>query len=775
MHKLAYKIVLPGLLLLSSPLIAQKEFNALDHVLQKRPKVDTIPDSRWYDNLFLSGGIGVEGIVNGVSIVPGRSRVGLTGAISVGKWFNSVSALRIGLQASIPQHQIKEIDRRYFVHGGITADYMANLSNYLYGYNPDRIFNFMPFVGAGVHLTAVTRDQVNASASVRGGFQASFRVSQGLDLFVEPIFQVYTDGYNHQKNWRRFDVVPAFMAGLTYTMIPRESRTNVSPFYNDALFDNLFFSVGAGGGILINGFTVNRLFYNHVGPELSVSVGNWFTPVSGARLSVTGNVYKESGRYLTMFGGQLDYMLNFDALFEGYHANRLFRLYGIAGLNVAFPEKTGKTANTVGIGVGVQGNFRLSSTTDFFIEPRLNLYPDKFAGGFTNSKFDMPATLLVGFTYRRPDNGSYRKGEFKDNKWEDNTFLSGGIGVNAPISGFVRSIKMDAVQPFATLSFGKWFTPVSGLRLNGQIGLLGETNTQGRYARTKLGGLGLDYLLNVSNFIGGYNPDRIVSLRASLGGSALFNTATDKNSEHGFEFGLVGGVQGTVKVSPSLDLYLEPKLGLFTKGLTNGAFPPLSGDLLASVSAGLIYNFQNYDLATNRAAFGQAGGDSWFFSFGGGVGTIVNSAISTWGVGPAFELSIGNQYSPLSAWRAGLRYNKYPELPKKKGGKKQTYVGVDGDYLLDLTTLSTGYRADRIFRLQGIVGVSAGIADSRDDVKFVPGVHAALNASLRLNDFLSVYIEPRMDMLGKHFVNNNNSRNFDATISGLVGLSWSFR
>ncbi|MEG0949665.1 MAG: hypothetical protein RR212_06970 [Bacteroidales bacterium] len=779
MHKITCKIALLALLAPCLPAVAQKEFNAFDHILQKRPQLDSIISSRWYDNIFLSGGLGVEGVVNGVEVLSDRSRYGLTGAIHIGKWFNSVSALRLGFQAGIPQNQLNDPSSRYFVHYGVTADYMFNLSSYLYGYNPKRIFNVIPFAGAGVHMGSVLREKLRPSASVRAGIQATFRLSQGLDFFIEPVVSLYSDDYNQQQNWRRFDIVPALMAGLTYTMVPRSIRTGVTPFYNDHLFDNIFVSGGIGGGLMVNGSTMNRFFYNHVGPEFFVGIGNWFTPVSGARLSVTSNVFKRNNRiknkYITTFGGQLDYMVNLDALFEGYHANRLFRIYGITGLNVAFPEKTGNNSNTVGFGIGIQGNFRLSSTTDLFIEPRLNIYSNKFAGGVTSSKYDVPATVLFGLTYRRPDNGTYRRTGFESNNIADNTFISMGGGLNAPVNGHIRRLKLDAIQPFGTIAVGKWITPYSGFRLHGQAGLLGETNTFGQPVRSKLVGFGLDYLLNVSNFIGGYNPDRPVSLIATLGGYGLFNNATDRFSEHGLEWGLVGGLQGRVRISPSVQLYLEPQLGLYTDGLTDTSFPPLSGDLLASLSAGVIYNFRQYDLPAYRQKFESAQDGKWFASVAGGVGTVMNSAFNTWHPGPQIALSFGKEYTPLSTWRTAIRYTHLPELPKHKKSKYQSYYGVDADYMMDLTTLSAGYDSERIFRLYGIAGISMGAAESREEIKFVPGLHLGIQASVRITNQLSFYLEPRGDVFGKYFMNNNNDmRKFDAAISGMAGVTWKF-
>ena len=68
-------------------------------------------------------------------------------------------------------------------------------------------------------------------------------------------------------------------------------------------------------------------------------------------------------------------MLNLNNVLWGYDEDRVFNLIGIAGVNLAGTkgvENSGKYAP--GIGVGVQGSFRLNRSMDLFIEPRLNVY-----------------------------------------------------------------------------------------------------------------------------------------------------------------------------------------------------------------------------------------------------------------------------------------------------------------------------------------------------------------------------------------------------------------
>lgn len=75
-----------------------------------------------------------------------------------------------------------------------------------------------------------------------------------------------------------------------------------------------------------------------------------------------------------------DYLLNINNVLWGYDEDRLFTLVGIAGVNLAGTKGVEKSAKYApGIGIGLQGSFRLNPSIDLFVEPRLNIYDKKYA------------------------------------------------------------------------------------------------------------------------------------------------------------------------------------------------------------------------------------------------------------------------------------------------------------------------------------------------------------------------------------------------------------
>ena len=113
-------------------------------------------------------------------------------------------------------------------------DFMVNLSNALYGYNPNRVLNVTAFLGGGVNI-AFDNDEVNAIAANlkklntynleylwdgtkarlfgRGGVELAFRASNAVSIIVEGNANILSDKYN-SKNGGNTDCYFNALAGL---------------------------------------------------------------------------------------------------------------------------------------------------------------------------------------------------------------------------------------------------------------------------------------------------------------------------------------------------------------------------------------------------------------------------------------------------------------------------------------------------------------------------------------------------------------------------------
>ncbi|MCD7898815.1 MAG: OmpA family protein [Bacteroides sp.] len=216
------------------------------------------------------------------------------------------------------------------------------------------------------------------------------------------------------------------------------------------------------------------------------------------------------------------------------------------------------------------------------------------------------------------------KEKFYSEKFGDNIFISvgGGAQLSTNPDNFDNSWG-KAITPKVTLSVGKWFTPIWGLR--GQVtgwetalrtdynnGTYTENNgtydmkygTVEKIKKNYISGHA-DFLLNLSHLIGGYNPDRLFNL-SIFGGpgvtaakaygsqNLVYNTNGTwvRNVDAGDVKFLINGsvgLLGQFNVSKYVDINIEARgevsptpFGKSTSSHTDGA---------VSLTAGVSYTF----------------------------------------------------------------------------------------------------------------------------------------------------------------------------------------
>lgn len=104
-------------------------------------------------------------------------------SIAIGKWFTPGLGLRTKLQGIWGKSVTDE--NNYGNHNSywtLNEQAMFNLSNLICGYNPNRVWNLIPFAGAGITRT-MTYDLYAMQLSV--GIQSSWRLSKHLNIYLE--------------------------------------------------------------------------------------------------------------------------------------------------------------------------------------------------------------------------------------------------------------------------------------------------------------------------------------------------------------------------------------------------------------------------------------------------------------------------------------------------------------------------------------------------------------------------------------------------------------
>ena len=143
-------------------------------------------------------------------------------SIAIGKWFTPGIALRTKLQG-IWGKTVTDADN-YGNHNSfwtLNEHVMFNLSNLIYGYNPNRVWNLIPFAGAGISRT-MTHNLYAMQLSV--GVQSSWKLNKHLNIYLEGGWNRLegdVDGIeksNGQRGWDSHDNMFYAELGLNFNL-----------------------------------------------------------------------------------------------------------------------------------------------------------------------------------------------------------------------------------------------------------------------------------------------------------------------------------------------------------------------------------------------------------------------------------------------------------------------------------------------------------------------------------------------------------------------------
>ena len=143
-------------------------------------------------------------------------------SIAIGKWFTPGIALCIKLQG-IWGKTVTDADN-YGNHNSfwtLNEHVMFNLSNLIYGYNPNRVWNLIPFAGAGISRT-MTYNLYAMQLSV--GVQSSWKLNKHLNIYLEGGWNRLEgdvdgiDKSNGQRGWDSHDNMFYAELGLNFNL-----------------------------------------------------------------------------------------------------------------------------------------------------------------------------------------------------------------------------------------------------------------------------------------------------------------------------------------------------------------------------------------------------------------------------------------------------------------------------------------------------------------------------------------------------------------------------
>jgi len=150
-------------------------------------------------------------------------RTNLGFSVAVGKWFTPGIGLRTkftGIWGRSVISEDKSINaNKYWV---VNEQVLFNLSNLLCGYNENRVWNFVPYVGAGVGRNmSYNTYAMNLNAGILNMFRISKKVAINLDInygLFEPRFDGFPAHGTSKHSFKNMDRTINVEVGLTYNL-----------------------------------------------------------------------------------------------------------------------------------------------------------------------------------------------------------------------------------------------------------------------------------------------------------------------------------------------------------------------------------------------------------------------------------------------------------------------------------------------------------------------------------------------------------------------------
>lgn len=197
-------------------------------------KYEVLTNGFW-DNWFISAGGGGEILFgNHDQLGKFENRISPTFNVALGKWFTPGLGLRMqysGFQArgyttdanngyvvyKTTQVAGRNDYKQKFHYMNLHGDVLFNLNALFGGYNPKRVYEIIPYLGAGFTYSYTAKPHHQKTMAVNAGIINRFRVSSALDINIE-LSGMATEGrFDLEPGGKRsFDATAAATAGLTY-------------------------------------------------------------------------------------------------------------------------------------------------------------------------------------------------------------------------------------------------------------------------------------------------------------------------------------------------------------------------------------------------------------------------------------------------------------------------------------------------------------------------------------------------------------------------------
>lgn len=557
----------------------------------------------------------------------------------IGKWFSNKDGLRryhgVRLGASFG-YFMDGFDANRVRWADVRASYLFDLSAYMAGYDPRRFVSVSAVAGVGYSFVEASTTAMNGRGiSGHLGANLSFHLVPGLDLVIEPLFEIQQDPRNlvRQDIWRGYYTAFRGDVGLNLNLDGKYWRR-----YEDPGDD---WRVSLAGGVrfqlaptIIPGPDVNiglsRRFHNwfYLRLQANLSRDKWLQNVNGDMEA------RNSSHYTFRMDAMADLVSLFSRdrekqrflgvlLFAGPEAGVLHK-DGIGNLDV-FPY--------VGASGGLQIRGNINRNFALLLEPRVGIIPY-----YTHSNsreysyanyYDLYSSLSLGVEYVLPFSRERAQA------------YSGGKGWFVSLYGNGRYplTKAYCSGPWAYIAIGKWFNERWALRLGGEAGYNETTR------RTIMG-----YGGKLSGLYNMLPEDSPFKLSVVGGAGVIVNHPRDVKGRVSPTAHV--GLSWATRVLDGVDIVVEP---LFSTQADLYQHSTIGFSMLHSIQGNV-----GMDIALEKSAYKtrQVINKQWTASVTGGVLWAYGQK------GPGFTTALGmtREVNPVLDWRVQMAYGQDSKL-----------------------------------------------------------------------------------------------------------------
>ena len=589
-----------------------KGFDATQEAFQKRYRFpDAVPfDTLWKNNISFSVYGGLDRFIPRGD---GDFNTGPVMGVGMNWRFAPAHTVRGVLQyGSFARKIDNEMLRRF----GLQADYLLNITSFMKGYNPGRLFEISAMAGIGYQYASFLGNNEHA-ADLHFGVQLKLHPTSQVDFFLEPRFSFLSDGIDHsdQKNWHKYDMTYGAVVGMTYHLKDWKPFGGIRLLDGDKMLDNTFISVAGGGQFQISKLTNEIGLTKAIGPHVAVSVGKWLVPAFGLRFSAFTSAdtwhkkVLDSGEMIyemsTYNGVRLEGIMNVNQLVSKKEVQSPFSVNLLAGGEVGSikkengfsPAKGGYTGFTG----GMQFKYRLFDDVSVFVEPRVTMASftlrtnQKIEGRYVAERYtDNLFNLNVGIEIARANEENRLAREVYAEEFTPQLFVSAGVGLGMPLQ--MKRFRLKNYLDYnGMVAAGYTFTPLHAARVSADFGPY-SMDLKTRAVKYNMPSVGLDYMLNLTNMMMGYDPARKYDVQwvAGVVGSMRMKPseeiADEELNKSKFFVGLGTGIHASYQVADKFKVFIEPKLRFYSKELLMQS--SIQGkDMMLLFHAGTTYTF----------------------------------------------------------------------------------------------------------------------------------------------------------------------------------------